>query len=198
MEGESSNYDFKGVLFQGETPPDPSILVTLPEDLQSFYQECNGLVAFNGGLQIRICSNDDNPLSLGRYWKGDRALHRIYPNLLTSDIPFGQDCAGDQFFLRDDFVWLLSAETGEIMDMEVHLDEFFETSIEDPVDYLSMEPLVHYLDMEGELPFGQLVHIVPALSEDLPEEPQYHIDALPIDERLDWLAKYFNSLEIDS
>ena len=110
---------------------------------------------------------------------------------LFPDVPFAQDCLGDQFFLRDDTVWLLSAETGEVIDMEVDLDGFIETSIEDPVDYLAMEPLVSYMDLHGELEPGHLVHIVPALSLDLPEDTTYHLDSLPVQERLKWLVSFF-------
>ena len=183
--------EFKGVTFQSIEPLDQGLLARLPEDLQDFYRDCNGLVAFNGGLHIRSCTQNDSWTSLGRYWKGEKALHEVYPNLLSSDIPFAQDCVGDQFFMRDDTVWLLSSETGEVMDMEVDLDEFLEISIEDPVEYLAMEALVHHLDSEGALELGFLVHVVPGLSLDLPEETPYHIDSLPVDDRLDWLRTFY-------
>jgi hypothetical protein len=184
--------DFKGVTYQSIEPLDETLMERLPEDLQDFYRVCNGLIAFNGGLHIRSCVQGDTWISLGRYWTGEKALHKVYPNLLTSDIPFAQDCVGDQFFMRDDTVWLLSTETGEVMDMEVELDEFLEISIEDPVEYLAMEPLVHHLDSEGALELGHLVHVVPGLSLDLGDDTAYHIDSLPVDKRLDWLKDFFN------
>jgi len=183
--------EFKGVTFQSIEPLDKDLLARLPDDLKDFYQSSNGIIAFNGGLHIRSCVNTDSWNSLGRYWNGEKSLHRDYPNLLSSDIPFAQDCLGDQFFMRDDSIWLMSAETGEVMDLEVELDEFLELSIEDPVEFLAMEPLLHHMDSEGALPLGHLVHVVPALSLDLPEETAYHIDALPIDERMAWLKEFY-------
>ncbi len=183
--------EFKGITFLCEDPIDEQLLERLPGDLQDFYRSSNGLVAFNGGLQVRSCTTTHAWHSLGLYWQGENALHKVYPNLLISDIPFAQDCVGDQFFLRDDMVWLLSTETGEVIEMEVDLDEFLETSIEDPVDYLAMEPLVSYLDLHGALEAGHLVHVVPGLSLDLPEDTTYHLDSLPVQARLDWLENFF-------
>ncbi len=185
--------EFKGVTFRGESPVDDGLAARLPEELQDFYRGSNGIIAYNGGLQIRSCTNDSHWNSLGYYWLGEGALHAHYPNLLSSDIPFGQDCVGDQFFLRDESVWLLSAETGDVIDMEASLFEFFDNCIEDPVEYLAMEPLVHHLDMEGALAPGMLVHVVPALSLELPEDTPYHIDSLRVDERLSWLLECFQS-----
>lgn len=184
--------DLKGVIYRGEAPVDQELAARLPDELRQFYEEANGLLAYNGGLQIRSCTQDAHWNSLGHYWTGETALHHTYPNLTSSDIPFGQDCVGDQFFLRDDSVWLLSAETGEVVDMEASFDEFLENCIEDPVEYLAMEPLVHHLDMEGPLAPGHLVHVVPALSLELPEDTPYHIDSLPVSERLAWLKELFH------
>jgi hypothetical protein len=47
--------------------------------------------------------------------------------------------------------------------------------------------------MEGALAPGMLVHVVPALSLDLPEDATYHIDSLPINERLSWLLDFFQN-----
>lgn len=183
--------EFKGVIYRGEAPVDEELAARIPGDLREFFQDSNGIIAYNGGLQIRACTQDTHWDSLGLYWTGERALSRVYSNLLSSDIPFGQDCVGDQFILREDNVWLLSTETGDMIDMEASLYEFFENCIEDPVEYLAMEPLVHHLDIEGELKPGMLVHVVPALSLDLPEDTPYHIDSLPIKERLEWLSGFY-------
>src|SRR6266446_5473413 len=41
-----------------------------------------------------------------------RALHRLFPALNPFDLPFGQDCTGDRFILRDGVVHRLSGEAG--------------------------------------------------------------------------------------
>lgn len=183
--------EFKGVIYMNEEPADEGLIERLPEDLAAFYKDINGIIAFNGGLQIRSCDSSDHWNSLERFWQGDDSFAKVYPNVLPSDIPFGQDCVGDQFLLREDRVHLLSAETGEVMDMEVSFDEFLESCAEDPVDYLAMEPLVHYLSLEETLEAGQLVHVTPGLSLDLPEDTAYHIDAMSIEERLKWLSEFY-------
>ena len=190
--------EFKGVIYRGEGPLDTDLAERLPDYLQEFDAEFNGLIAYNGGLQIRSCTQEDSWHSLQRYWTGERSLSKVYPNLLDSDIPFAQDCLGDQYFLRDDEVWMLSGEMGDVMEMELDFNGFIDGAISDPVEFLAMEPLAYYLQTEGALNPGELLHIVPVLSLDESDETAYHIEALAIDERLDWLHEHFRTHHLNT
>jgi hypothetical protein len=188
--------ELKGIIYKGEENLDQETYDAVPEDLQLFYDQINGMVAYQGGLYIRGCVDRDHWNSLYRYWKGDAALHKSYAALTPSDIPFGQDCLGDQFFLRDGSVWALNAETATVEDLEMDFEEFIVDVIEDPVEFLSLEPLLHYLDAGNELSPGQILHCEPALTIEVPEGTDYEVQAMDIDERLKWLhdfsSKYQN------
>ena len=127
--------EFKGITYVGEEVSDKETLEALPAELKSFYEEINGLVAYQGGLHIRGCVVTPEWHSLAHVWKGEHALWKIFSDLNESDIPFAQDCMGDQFVLRLGTVWLLSMDTGELDDLEIEFYDFLEDAIEDPVEF---------------------------------------------------------------
>ncbi len=174
-------------MYQGPDIDDAELLAALPPELQAFLRRCNGYVAFNGGLHIRGACLEPAWHSLRAAWHGPDALHRLYPAVLESDIPFGQDAMGDQFLLRDGGVHKLFAETGELEDMEMTLLDFDHAAREDPVVFLSLEPLIEYREDGGELAPGELLAVYPpfVLSAD---EVEYR--AVPALERLQWLASF--------
>jgi len=184
--------EFKGVTYieqQGIT--DEEIFEFIPDDLAEFYEEINGIIAFQGGLQIRGCVKEPRWNSLYEAWKGENALHKTYTNLYKEDVPFAQDCMGDQYFLREEMVWILQAETGEVFDLEVDFFDFIDEAIEDPVEFLSLHPLVQYISEEGELDPGQLLSCMPPLCEEVPEDTEYIMKPVDAEERLTWLAEYY-------
>lgn len=184
--------EFKGVIYQEQQGiTDEEIFEYVPDDLAEFYEEINGIVAFQGGLQIRGCVREPKWNSLYEAWKGEKALYKTYENLYEDDVPFAQDCMGDQYFLREEIVWMLEAETGEIHDLEIDFFDFIDEAIEDPVEFLSLHPLVQYLSEDGDMGPGELLSCMPPLSEDVPEDTEYVIKTIPTQERLDWLAEYY-------
>ena len=182
--------ELKGIIYKGEEIEDQESFDALPEELQAFYSQFNGLIAYQGGLHIRGCVDRSHWNSLGRYWTGENALYKSYSALSEYDIPFGQDCLGDQFFLRDSSVWVLNCETATVEDLELDFEDFMTEVIEDPVDFLSLEPLLHFLDGGNELKEGQILHCVPALTVDVPDDTEYSVTAMDIDERLKWLHDF--------
>ena len=173
----SKNLEFKGTTYLGEAITDQSLLSLLPDDLQSFYKDINGLIAFQGGLHIRGCVTAPEWHSLRNVWKGAWALHRIFSNLRESDIPFAQDCLGDQFFIRMGTIWRLIVDTGDIEDLEVELYDFFEDAVNDPVEYLDLEPLVYFLEEGNILDVGQVLKVSPPFTI---EADKYEITAIPM------------------
>ncbi|MBK8506469.1 MAG: hypothetical protein IPL46_32300 [Saprospiraceae bacterium] len=170
--------EFKGTIYLGESMTDQSLWSLLPDDLKSFYQDINGLVTFQGGLHIRGCVSEPDWHSLRKVWKGDWALHRSFSNLRETDIPFAQDCLGDQFFIRMGSVWRLVIDTGDIEDLEVELYDFFEDAVNDPVDYLDLEPLVYFLEEGNSLGAGQVLQVDPPFTE---ESDHYEITAISME-----------------
>ena len=74
--------------------------------------------------------------SLRKMWAGDFALHRLFPVLRESDIPFAQDCFGNQFLLRDGVVHRLRAEIGELVEVGMQLESFMSDVDKTPEDFL--------------------------------------------------------------
>ena len=69
--------------------------------------------------------------------KGHNSLRHLFTAVLESDIPFAQDCFGDQFLIRDGRVVRLWSETGQVDPMEMTFHEFFSNAENDPMTFLS-------------------------------------------------------------
>jgi hypothetical protein len=92
--------DFSGIVFEGPPLAETTLLSQMPEAFASILSEKNGFIAFRGGLHVRgICENPEWH-SLEDAWIGASALHRLFPEISPNDIPFAQDCMGDQFVFR--------------------------------------------------------------------------------------------------
>ena len=131
----------KGILYTGGELTDLATFARLPTYLQAFLRGQNGVVAYFGGLHIRGCVAGPGWHSLAEAWQGEAAFWRVYDEVQEGDIPFGQDCVGNQFLLRGDAVLLLDTETGELADLEVDFKHFLFGAEKFPVDALGMEPL---------------------------------------------------------
>ncbi|NND04927.1 MAG: hypothetical protein HKN87_00985 [Saprospiraceae bacterium] len=175
--------EFKGVTYMPNPVQgiDQSIWNLLPKDVQQFYDIVNGIVAFNGGLHIRGLGTKPAWHDLAKYWQGDMALHEVYAELSPSDIPFAQDCLGDQYFIRVGTVWNLMSETGDVEDLELEFDEFISECLRDPVEFLSLEPLVSFMDGGGSLQPGHLLKVDPPFIE---ESTSYQLTTSEVDQQL--------------
>ena len=148
--------------FGGPVIDDQEILSRLPAELRGLLEQVNGFIEYGGGLHVRGACLAPAWHSLRVAWLGPNPLHALYPTVRDTDIPFAQDCLGDQFLLRDGHVIHLFAETGEIDALGVGLGFFLDKAAENPVDFLAMAPLIQFVEHEdGVLLSGQLLHAVP-------------------------------------
>lgn len=147
--------------FVGSPADDSLILARLPRDYAEFLQSLNGCIVFDGGLHIRGASDQPDWHSLRRVWIGEDRLSEKYPKVRTDDVPFAQDCVGDQFLIRSGSVLRLDGETGEIDDLGVGWREFFFAAAANPIKYLSLEFLEHFRNEGGCLEPGQLLSVLP-------------------------------------
>ena len=151
----------RNVTYRGPLSDDKALLPELPMDLANTLASINGFVQFDGGIHVRGICTFPEWHSLRAAWLGASAFHAMYTNVRGSDIPFAQDCVGDQFLLREGAVWRLSAETGELQPRAPDLNTFLNNANSDPVGYLSLEPLLR-LQAEGvRLEPGELIHVYP-------------------------------------
>ena len=147
--------------YVGSEITDVEILAKVPEEYRRLLSETNGFVLFDGGLHVRGAVLSPEWHSLRKVWSGDFALYKLFPAIEETDIPFAQDCLGDQFVLRDGVVHKLDAEVGEIDSLEVDLQTFLQQAQENPVEYLSLEPLLQFMSEGGKLQLGQLLSVYP-------------------------------------
>ena len=153
--------EITNVTYQGSAVSDAETFLKLPENLQGLLNSLNGFIQFGGGLHIRGAVHIPKWHSISEAWSGSAALFKLYDCVLDTDIPFGQDCVGDQFLLRNKEIWRLSAETGEIENLGLGLSSFFESVSKDPIGFLGMEPLLQLQSEGTELEPGQLIHAYP-------------------------------------
>ena len=181
--------DLAAVRYIGPPVDDLSLLGALPSELRAFYGGVNGCVLFGGGLHLRGVCRTPTWHSLAYVWRGAHALHTRYPHVTADDVPFGQDAVGDQFLLRDGIVWRLAAETGDVDSTELSFTAFMEAARADPVEFLSLWPLLQ-LDQEGKaLQPGQLLSVYPPYCT-TEAAKGVSLRAIPALERLEWLADF--------
>jgi hypothetical protein len=186
---ELDNLTFRGPAFD-----EASVIVNrLPDDLLSLLRQINGFIQFRGGLHIRgVCSG---PLwhSLTSVMEGANALYRLYPVLRETDVPFGQDCMADQFILRDQGVYKLYAETGDLEFKEEGLVSFLRNANEDSASYLELQPLLQFEREGNALEPGRVLHAVPPFCSK-EAKAGVHLSSIPIHEALAMLPDMATAL----
>jgi hypothetical protein len=175
--------------YNGPAIDDAETLAKLPKELAALLQQVNGFVQFHGGLHVRGACLAPTWHSLRDAWIGPNALHELYPEVKPSDVPFAEDCMGDQFVLRDGAVWHLLAETGELESLEATFKEFFQNVEEDPGEHLGLHPLLQFQRDGGHLQPGQLLAAYPPFCLEEAEDG-VTLRALPAEERRRFLAEF--------
>ncbi|HYP98675.1 MAG TPA: hypothetical protein VER96_08375 [Polyangiaceae bacterium] len=148
-------------MYIGQKIDDLEILAHLPAEYRRLLETANGYVAYHGGLHIRGACLLPEWHSLRSAWFGEEAIHRLFAQVLPEDIPFAEDCLGDQFILRDNLVWKLRAESGDLVALELTLAEFDAAARSDPNDFLELGPLHQFRSEGGSLLPGQLLSVYP-------------------------------------
>lgn len=153
--------NLSGVTFRGPELTESPLVFELPTGYANLLRQINGFVAFDGGFHLRGVCNLPAWHSIAEAWRGTSAIYRLFPAIHESDFPFGQDCMGDQFILRDAVVHKLSAEAGELASLGLSLREFFNQLSADPFEFLQLHPLVQFQRDGGRLEPGQLLAAYP-------------------------------------
>ncbi|MCG8388139.1 MAG: SMI1/KNR4 family protein [Cytophagales bacterium] len=180
--------EFSSVIYQGDSISDKQTFNSLPKELQNFLEQVNGIIAFGGGLQIYGCVKQPDWFSLRTAWN---ELLRTYEQLTSNDIPFAQDCMGDHFVLRNSQVFYMNCETGEIDNLELNFNEFLREAISNPVEFLSLNPLLQYRKDGGTLEPGELLNAYPPFSMKAEPERMYSIKNVPALEQRSYLADFY-------
>lgn len=183
----------KGILYTGGELTDLVSFARLPSYLQTFLREQNGVVAYFGGLHIRGCVTEPSWHSLTAVWQGESAFWRTYDTVVETDIPFAEDCVGNQFLLRGDAVLFLDTETGELADLEVDFKHFLFGAEKFPLDALGMQPLRTFQQGGGVLRPGELLSLHPPVC--IATTGKSTSKAVPAAARLTWLADFYRQIK---
>lgn len=170
------------VTWEGSAIDDPDILCLLPSELSTLLQETNGFILFQGGLHVRGAVKSPAWHSLRHAVQGDHALHRLYTAVEATDIPFAQDCVGDQYLLREEKVIRLLAETGELEEASQSLLAFWQSVSADPFEFLNFG---NDLTLEP----GQLLHAYPPFCTERPTNG-YGLRPVPAQELITFHADF--------
>lgn len=179
--------ELRDVIYEGPPIDDQDLLARLPHAYRQVLEQINGFIQFYGGLHIRGVCAEPRWHALDEVWFGEHALSSLYSVVRPDDIPFGQDVLGDQLLLRDMLVYRLSAETGELVSLGCTLLEFLERAQNDPVRYLSLQPMLQFYDDGGTLTPGQLLNVYPPFCAK-ESAGGVSLRAVPTFERLGFLA----------
>ena len=178
----------KDVIFRGPalTARDELLLQTLPAELAAVLRQENGFIAFNGGLHVRGLCAEPAWHSLLVAMQGHTAIHELFVSVRPTDIPFGEDCVGDQFILREGGVFILDGEQDRLQSTGLSLDAFFAEAARDPVNFLAMDPLLRLRREGRDLDAGTLVNVHPPFVFDYRGERT--VKAVPAPDRLSFLS----------
>jgi hypothetical protein len=98
---------------------------------------------------------------LRKAWRGPAGFAALYPAVRAEDVPFAEDCLGDQYLLRGTAVFRLAGETGTVTTTELDLAGFLQRVNEDAVRFLGLQPLLSYERDGGRLRPGELLTAYP-------------------------------------
>ena len=154
----------KQTTFVGPAIDDPELLYLLPKALAELLNEVNGFIQFRGAFHLRGACREPLWHSLRHAWEGPESFQNLYPEVQPEDIPFAEDCMGDQFLLRKGLVLRLSAETGEVTDTALAFSDFLDQVAAASVPLLQMQPLLRHERGGGALLPGQLLSAYPPFS----------------------------------
>lgn len=175
--------------FNGPAIDDRELLGKLPKELAKLLEQINGFIQYHGGFHVRGACLAPAWHSLRDAWIGKNAFHLLYPDVTPEDIPFAEDCMGDQFLLRDGTVWHLLAETGELESLEASFTEFMQNVEDDPGEHLGLHPLLQFQREGGHLQPGQLLTAWPPFCLEEAEDG-VALKAIPSAERRAFLADF--------
>lgn len=150
-----------GLIYSGSDVTDHEIYDAVPGEYQHLLKRMNGCILFDGGLHIRGAVESPEWHSLRKVWRGELALSKLFRAVKKTDVPVAQDCLGDQFLLRSGIVHELTAESGKVETLEMGLEAFIENACANPVEFLSLQPLLKFMADGGRMKPGQLLNAYP-------------------------------------
>ncbi|HEX7830647.1 MAG TPA: hypothetical protein VF787_13405 [Thermoanaerobaculia bacterium] len=175
--------------YVGPAMDDNSLAEAIPQEISAVLTDVNGFIAFDGALHVRGISAEPTWHSLGSAWKGERALHVLFPAILPADIPLAEDALGNQFVLRNKRVWFLESETGELHPLDLAIHDWFTSLITLPDSLLPINVVEQFRSEGEELLPGYLLSVYPPFCAQ-ESAAGVSLRAIPAHERIEFLAEF--------
>ncbi len=185
----STSLELSDVTYRGPAIDDVELFDRLPLGVQELLQLNNGFIQYGGGLHVRGACLTPEWHSLRQAWHGPQALHVLYSEVRTTDVPLAQNCLGDQFVVRDSLVWRLDGEQGHLENTQLDIGSFMRACQSDPMELLELAPLINYRHAEGALEPGDLVLAYPPLCTEEAGEETLSLEAWPASQVIQFHAK---------
>jgi hypothetical protein len=182
----------KNANYIGPAIDDHEILQQLPAPLTDLLHKINGFIIHRGALHVRGASLIPTWHSIRNIFVGNLALHKMYPEVTESDIPFGQDCIGDQFLLRNGIVCKLDAEIGSVESLEMSFEEFIISAQENPDEVLLPKVLYDFEKNGNVLEPGKLINVYPPFM--IKVDGDRSLKAISADELISFHADLYRQL----
>ena len=157
---------------------DEEFFKTLPQELQEVLSKKNGYVSHGGGFHLRGVCHKPKWHSLEEVFVGEHALFDLFEFVEEDDIPFAEDCMGDQFLLREGQVIRLYAESGDMEELGLTLEEFMDKVKNAPSDVLDLEVMELVTESDAKLHPGEVMVAHPPFVMEESEEG-VQLEAMP-------------------
>jgi len=142
------------ITWQAGESTDLKMLKSLPVELRELVSSTGGFIVHHGAIHFRGCAEEPKWNSLRELYWGDSSLKTKYQQIDLDDIPFAHDQVGDFYLWRNEEIFHLDAETGEVSKFEHSLERFLGGIEENIEEYLN-------ISLDRRLEPGRALHAYP-------------------------------------
>jgi hypothetical protein len=170
------------ITWEAGVSTDLEMLKHLPDELKSLISSSGGFSVHHGAIHFRGCAKEPKWNSIREISWGDHSLKMKYPQIDVDDIPFAHDQVGDFYIWRNEEIFHLDSETGEVSKFEQSLDLFLQGIEENIEDYLNVS-------LDRQLEPGRALHVYPPFCTAEASEGVSMRD-VPLEELIDYHADF--------
>ncbi|MEM1221806.1 MAG: hypothetical protein AAGH40_03520 [Verrucomicrobiota bacterium] len=142
------------ITWEAGSSTDIPMLNNLPKELHDLVADSGGFIVHHGAIHFRGCTEAPKWNSIREVYWGDGSLKMKYPQIDVDDIPFAHDQVGDFYLWRNEEIFHLDSETGDVSRFEHSFDLFIKGIEENIEEYLQ-------ISLDRRLEPGRALHVYP-------------------------------------